>query len=296
MDPSENIQELKETAQTAIVKLQDNELLYAFILFAILLILVKGVDVAEKGFRKKGHILATFLAGCLKVFLVVTIGLRIFSLIPVMKEFTSQIVLSSSLIVVVLGFVFQEGLSNIVHGFIISVFHPFEIGDRISVTVDGEKITGYVTQITTRHTVIRNVVNSAHVIVPNAKMDLAVIDNSYFSKGSLSTAFLDAQITYESDMERALFIMEEAVRTHPLVEKARKEKEITDPVSVLIRELAPDGICLRAIVPTLTVEENFRACSDLRRQLVHRFESEPDIEFAYPHVQIAEKGTKKIVR
>ncbi len=296
MDVNENLEELKESATTALGKIPVNELVYALILLAVMLVLLKLIDMAGRPFQKKRRILATFLAGCLKVFIVCTFGMRICSLIPFLNEFTSQIVLSSSLIVVVLGFVFQEGLSNIVHGFIISVFQPFEIGDRISVTVDGEKITGYVTEITARHTVIQNVVNSAHVVVPNAKMDLAVINNSYFEKGSVSTSFLDVQVTYESDMERAIAILEEAVRTHPVVMKARQEKNITDPISVMVRELAPDGICLRAVVTTLTVEENFLVCSDLRRQLVHRFEAEPDIEFAYPHLMLAEKGQKKILR
>lgn len=296
MEANANLEGLKETAQNAVDKLQSNELVYALVLILIMAVLLRLLNLAGKSFRKKEKILQRFLMGCLKVFVVGTIGLRICSLVPGLKDFTSQIVLSSSLIVVVLGFAFQEGLANIVHGFILSVFRPFEIGDRVSALIDGERVTGYITEITARHTVIRNVANSAYVVVPNAKMDLAMIDNSYFDKGSMRTAFLDAQITYESDMERAIAIMEEAVRTHPIVAKAREEKNITTPANVLVRELAPDGICLRAIVTTLTVEESFGVCSDLRRQLVHRFEAEPEIEFAYPHVQLAEKGKRKIIR
>jgi small-conductance mechanosensitive channel len=61
-------------------------------------------------------------------------------------------------------------------------------------------------------------------------------------------------------------------------------------VSVLVRGLEDSGIAVRATVMTNTVEENFAACSDLRRRMVWRFAQEPDVEFAYPHMQLVEPG------
>ena len=69
-------------------------------------------------------------------------------------------------------------------------------------------------------------------------------------------------------------------------EKAKEDKEVSDPTAVLVRELGDHGIALRAAVLTHTVEENFIACSDIRRNLVERFSKEPDIAFAYPHLEI----------
>ena len=286
METNANYQELKETTKGVVQLITSDNLYYGLALLVGWIVLVKIVDLIFKPMRKRGSMLAAFLSGCIKVFLTFTIGMRICSLIPGLKDFTSQIVLSSSLIVVVLGFVFQEGLSNIVHGFILSVFRPFGIGDRISVMVDGETITGYVKEITPRHTVIQNVINSSHAIIPNAKMDTSLVTNSYYDKSSLSTSFLDVEITYESNLEKAILILEDAVMEHPLVRKAREAKKIKEPVAVQVRELASDGIALRAVVATLTVEENFRACSDIRRNLVHIFETEPDLDFAYPHMHL----------
>ena len=59
----------------------------------------------------------------------------------------------------------------------------------------------------------------------------------------------------------------------------------------MVRELGADGICLRATVMTNTVEENFTACSDLRRMIVYRFSEEPDIRFANHTVQVAERSS-----
>jgi small-conductance mechanosensitive channel len=229
----------------------------------------------------------SFLKGCLQVIVVIATGISIASLFDVFKNFASQILLSSSLLVVVLGFVFQEGLSNIVHGFILSTFTPFQLGDRIHVTIDGESITGYVKSIDLRHTVIENVMNASHVIVPNSKMDLSVIDNNYYAD-SFSSNFLDVDITYESDLKKAIEVMADLIDDHPMVKKAKKSRGINDRTTVLIRELGPSGISLRASVVTSNVEENFVACSDIRRDLVQLFKSEADLEIAYPHLQVVE--------
>lgn len=286
MENYNNYEDLKDSAKTFLQVITSDNLYYGLFLLAALVISLKLIDLVFKPLKKRGSILVSFMKGCLKTFLIITIGMKICSLSEMLSGFTSQILMSSSLIVVVLGFVFQEGLTNIVHGFILSIFKPFQIGDRVKITIDGESITGYVKSIDLRSTIIQNVVNSSHVIVPNSKMDMCVIDNSYFDSSSVSSNFLDFSITYESNLEKALYVTAQEIEAHPYVRAVRASKEITDPVSVLVRELGDSGICLRASVMTKTVEENFAACSDIRRHLIHRFQMESDLEFAYPHVQM----------
>lgn len=283
---NENYEELKGSARSFLQAITSDDLYYGLFLLAVLMVAVKLVDLIFKPLKKKGSLYVTFLQGCIKAFLVITIGMKICSLSEVLSGFTSQILMSSSLIVVVLGFVFQEGLTNIVHGFILSIFKPFQIGDRVKVTIDGETITGYIKSIDLRSTIIQNVMNSSHVIVPNSKMDMCVIDNSYFDLNSASSNFLDFSVTYESNLEKAMMTAAQEIMAHPYVRAAREAKNMTEPVAVLVRELGDNGICLRASVVTKTVEENFAACSDIRRALVHRFQMEPDLEFAYPHTEL----------
>ncbi len=289
MQENENYEKLKDGTKTFLQIITSNELYYGLFLLIVMIIAIKLIDLLYRPFKKKNLALAAFIKGCLKVFVVITIGMRILALIPGLDDFTSQILMSSSLIVVVLGFIFQEGLSNIVHGFILSIFRPFKIGDRVSITIDGESITGHVEQVNARHTVIRNIINSAHIIVPNAKLDTCVISNNYYDGNMTSSSFLDLSITYESNLEKALQIMTEEIMAHPLVAAAREQKGITDPPTVLVRELGDSGISLRGVVQTSTVEENFVTCSDLRRKLVHVFAEDPEIDIAYPHMQIISK-------
>lgn len=298
METTEQYEELKGTAKSFLQVITSDKLYYAIFLLVVMLVAVKMVDVFFLPFVKKRRhsIQINFLKGCCKAMIVITLGIKIVSLSDTMSGFTNQILMSSSLIVVVLGFVFQEGLSNIVHGFILTIFMPFQIGDRIHTTIDGESITGYIKSIDLRNTVIQNVMNSSHIIVPNSKMDLCVLDNQYFDENTCSSNFLDLSVTYESDLEKAIRIVEETIAANPLVVKAREEKNIKDPVTVMVRELGDSGIYLRASVTTLTVEENFAACSDIRRELVRRFGTEPDVEFAYPHMQLVGADTEEQIR
>ena len=62
---------------------------------------------------------------------------------------------------------------------------------------------------------------------------------------------------------------------------------------IVVRSFGDSGIDLRGIVKTRTVEENFSACSDIRRAIKAAVDADPDVEFAYPHMQIVETESRK---
>ena len=290
METNQNYEELKDGAKSVLQMVTSNNLYYGILLLIVMIVSVKLIDLVFLPFRKarKETILMSFIKACLKAFVIITLGIRILSLSEAMSGFASQILMSSSLIVVVLGFVFQEGLSNIVHGFILSIFKPFSIGDRVHILVDGMDIIGYIQTIDLRNTVIRNAINSSHVIVPNAKMDLCVIENTFFSKDQdhFSTSFVDFCITYDSDLEKTIALTQELVLEDPAVQRLRKEKQMTDPVPIIVTDLGPNGVSIRTVVQTLTAEEGIGSCSDIRRAMVRRFSEEKDVLFAYPHMSV----------
>ena len=260
----------------------------AAVTLLVMAILWKLINRGLKRYREKGsgNLLPSFIGGILKALVVIVGGIRIFNTFGLFTGLGSQLFMSSSLIVAVLGFIFQEGISNIIHGFLISLFQPFNIGDRVRITVDGLSITGYIDAITLRHTVIINILDSSRVIVPNSKMDTCVIENTYINSDASNSAFLDISITYESDLEKAVELLRQVVQEHPSVAEERRRRGITDPVPVLVWELEESGILLRATVITKTVEDNFVVCSDIRRTLIKRFKEEADLDMAYPHMHV----------
>lgn len=75
---------------------------------------------------KSSSIHIKFLKHSIQGILVVTIVMLMSNCFEATKNLTSVILASSGLLVAVLGFAAQESLSNIINGFFISVFKPFE--------------------------------------------------------------------------------------------------------------------------------------------------------------------------
>ena len=193
--------------------------------------------------------------------------------IPEAYEMLSTVLAGSGLIAVVVGFAAQESLANIISGWFISIFQPFEVGDRVKL-VDNN-IVGTIEDITSRHTVIKTFINS-RVIVPNSVMSTAIIENSHIVDERASS-FLDVYVSYDSDVERAREIIGETIKEHPLVIDVRSEEDIASgvlQVNVMVREFGSYGIGLRASVWTANINDNFSSCSEIRLKILERFREE----------------------
>ena len=287
---NEYTQEIKDGAKSAWQTVFSSRFFYAVILAVMIPVLFKIVDLVARPIRKRNaSALIAFLAGMIKAVIAIVLIVRIVNLFFPISGIAEQILMSSSLVVVVLGFVFQEGLSNIVHGFILSVSRPFQIGDRVMVTIDGTSLTGYVRTMGLRSTTIQNVENNAMVIVPNAKMDLGVIQNNYMDQGESSSGFLDLSVTYESDLEEAIELVRQCIAENPSVREECERTEGNTIPMVLVRSFGESGINLRGIVRTHTVEQNFAACSEIRRAVKHAIDQSSSVAFAYPHMHVVTK-------
>ena len=104
-----------------IVKVFENNYVLALMYVVLCFLIVKLVDKIFKRIisHKEDSIKLQFLSGIIKIAIIIFFLFRIAALSTILSSFSNTILMSSSLIVVVLGFIFQEGLSNIIHGFII---------------------------------------------------------------------------------------------------------------------------------------------------------------------------------
>ncbi len=110
-----------------------------------------------------------------------------------------------------LGFGLQKIASNYVSGFIILIDRSLRIGDTINVS----GLTGMVTQIRTRYTVVRGL-DGIETLIPNEKLITDVVQNqsSYLTRGYAKAA---VQIAYASDLEKAMTLLAEAAKDVPRV-------------------------------------------------------------------------------
>ncbi len=111
-----------------------------------------------------------------------------------------------------LGFGLQKIASNYVSGFIILLDRSIRIGNLIQVDAN---TSGAVTQITTRYTVLRNM-GGVEYIVPNESLVSNIVQNQSFSDSRVRVA-TTVGVAYDTDLERAMTLMQEVAATHPRV-------------------------------------------------------------------------------
>ena len=236
------------------------------------LLAIKITDYIFKKFRKTGKISYNFLNTLIKGFIILVMIFKIGNLSQTFQSMAGSILMSSSLIVAVLAFAFQKSLEDLIAGFMISVFRPFEVGDRINFV--NMKIVGYIEDISLRHTTIRTFTNS-RLIVPNSVMNKEVLENSHIVD-PISGGFLDITIAYTADIDRAMEIMVECVESDKDVLDIRpiNERVGSHFTTVFINELSEYGVNLRVTIWTANVDLNFETVSRLRKEIVKRFVAE----------------------
>ena len=236
------------------------------------LLAIKITDYIFKKFRKTGKIAYNFLNTLIKGFIILVMIFKIGNLSQTFQSMAGSILMSSSLIVAVLAFAFQKSLEDLIAGFMISVFRPFEVGDRINFV--NMKIVGYIEDISLRHTTIRTFTNS-RLIVPNSVMNKEVLENSHIVD-PISGGFLDITIAYTADIDRAMEIIVECVESDKDVLDIRPigKRVGSHFTTVFINELSEYGVNLRVTIWTANVDLNFETVSRLRKEIVKRFVAE----------------------
>ncbi len=179
---------------------------------------------------------------------------------------------ASGIMAVVLGFAAQESMANIIGGFFLSIYKPFNVGDLIQ--VPEKNLSGKVEEIGMRHTVIKTFSNS-RIIVPNRVMNSAVIEN----KDSQETFcnFLYFDISYQSNIDKAIEIIQRNACSHPMCLDGRTKEEKRQglqQVPVLVTGLKDFSVELRASIVTLDAATGFKMCCELRKNIKEDFDRE----------------------
>lgn len=215
------------------------------------------------------------------------IAIYAFALYGIFNQFTAfsdiikALAASTGVITLALGLAAQDAVGNFVNGLMIATFHPFKIGDLIKLT--DYNLTGYVLDISLRHTVIKTFENT-EIIIPNSIMNKAILEN-VSSVNNRKANFLEMDISYESDIDLAVKIIEEEVMAHPKFTDIRSEEEINNGVPAVTTRLVAfldSSMHLKTTIYSKDNAEGFAMLSDLRISIKRRFDKE-GIEIPYPH-------------
>lgn len=215
--------------------------------------------------KKKQKIALYFLKGTCQAVISFVFLFIFLSQFDFFEKISKTLVLSSSLLVAVVGFACQKSLEDVVAGLMISIYKPFEVGDRIN--IPEKSISGYIEAISVRHTVVRTFTNS-RLIIPNSVMNKEILENADMVDRR-SSGYIDFSIDRMADIEKAEAIIRDEIAKNPY-----SFFESIEDIGVYLNSIDRDFINLRASVWTATVDDNFTACSDIRKAVIARFKKE----------------------
>ncbi len=182
----------------------------------------------------------------------------------------------------VLGFAGQDVIKDVLGGLMISLYKPFEIGNRIE--IEGG-ITGVVVDITMRHVVLQGLDTQCYII-PNSKLNTKQIRN-YSYHMDLRSADVSFNIGYDSDVEKAIKVIETAIQESPNTVPGKHTEQGDKYASVYFMKFEESSLLLRTTVyyssnissEALITDINLRVWDALKKN---------GIEVPYPYVNLVQ--------
>jgi small conductance mechanosensitive channel len=199
----------------------------------------------------------------------------------------SNIALSVTVFSAVVGVILAPIVGSVISGLFLLADQPYEIGDMIELSEQGEGTRGFVEDITLRYTKIFTLDNS-FLVIPNGSMRERDVIN-YSAEDTRIRRTLDVLITYDSDLPAARTKMEESAQKVEAVISGGPRIRIGSArypakPDCLIGTFADDGILLRLRYWIKEPYSPQKIESQVQQNVWEAFEGE-DIEIAYPHTQ-----------
>lgn len=246
----------------------------------ITIITIVSFRITKRLLLKKYGDSIIFIIRILKIIFITIAGIALTFLIIPFRGILTTALTSTGIIVLVLGFAAQEAVANIVGGFFITFFKPFTIGDLI--TIVDSNLTGYVEDLSLRHTTIRTY-TSTLIVVPNSIINKSVLENLSLT-GAGKGNFLEIGVAYDTNLELAMSIMKEIVEAHPYFVDIRSEEDLIQDVPKSIVRLSAftdSAMTLRTLFHTENASKGVAMLSDCRIAIKHAFDAH-GIEIPFP--------------
>lgn len=210
----------------------------------------------------------------------------IFFKIPYLRSVGTALFAGAGILAVIIGFASQKAFANIISGIFILIFKPFKISDIIEFK-DGQK--GVVEEITLRHTVIKDYENR-RILIPNSIISEETIINSNIQDEKIRKHIVFS-ISYDSDVDKAIQIIQDEAMKHPFLIDNRDNQEIKNNVPLVVVRLvslSEFSVDLKAYVWTAGNDNAFVMKCDLLKSVKERFAKE-GIEIPFPYRTIVYK-------
>lgn len=210
----------------------------------------------------------------------------IFIKIPFFNSLGNALFAGAGVTAAAIAFASQKAISNIISGIFILIFKPFRVGD----TINFSTYKGIVEEITLRHTVIKDYENR-RVVIPNSIISEDTIINSDITDDKIRK-HIEFGISYDSNIDKAIEIIQKEAEKHPLLFDNRTPEEISKgdhPVLVRVIEHGDFSIKLKAYLWCEGNDNAFTLSCDLLKSVKEEFDKN-GIEIPFPYRTIVYKN------
>ena len=251
------------------------------------LLLFLNREIFKRIQKRQKSIHVSFLKGAIQFAIVVVGVLFVFFGYQGIGNVSKMIFRSTVVIGAVAGIAAQGILQDIMAGLMLSIYKPFDIGDRILLP-DVEKPC-IVETLTMRHTVLKTMDGMIYVI-PNSVINSKVITNASYRQ-RLRGTFIKIPISYEDDLRMAISAIRKAVKENPYTcPNNQYNADLDNYGEVYVMAFESSYYLLETVIWTEPETDNFLACSEVRMSIVKELNScGIEIPYAYLNVLLSEK-------
>lgn len=215
------------------------DVIFAFIVILIAFIIAKFIAIslrrslADKLRKDQLELLIKFVYAVILLIAIVTVT-------PILGVSLAGLLVAGGIAGIVIGFASQKVVSNLLSGLFLIAERPIKIGDQIVVG----NIAGIVEDMNIMSTIVRTY-DGLYVRIPNETLFTSNITNPVANVARRFEYLIP--ISYESDIEKAMDIIERVIEEHPFALKNPPPKVFIDDlgdrgVNVVVRIWAPSSI------------------------------------------------------
>lgn len=221
---------------------------------------------------------ASFALQLGRLFLFILAGILYAHLIPALQALGTALLAGVSVASVVVGLAAQSTLSNLIAGFSLALYRPFELGDRVQINAPTGLETGTVERLTLGYTLLKTYDNR-RIVVPNSVMATQITVN-LTTEDQRVLASIPIGISYEADLSRARALLLELARNHPHVQEV---------VGCPVIQLGPSSVVLSLQAWCPDAGQAKQVEYDIYEQVKEQFAA-AGIEIPYPYTNVVLKS------
>ena len=237
----------------------------------------------EKWFRGKRAINVRYLEKLIRIVIILLALFWVINSSTATSGLGRMLFQGTALIGAVAGFAAQPVITDLFCGLMISTLKPFELGDRIELE-DGTG--GIVKDITVRHVVLRGF-DMTDLVIPNSKLNAMRITN--MSHGDTNRSYIvSIQVSYDSDMRRAMKALKSAVEESPYTLPLKREGHEGEYSPVYFMEYGDSGLLLKTTIYYESKDPTEAVVSDVNLRILEKLNG-AGIEIPYNYVNVVMK-------